>query len=741
MNVQNAGTDTKTDLHPKHTPDLRPTVISTFAGCGGSSLGYKMAGYRELLAVEIDNHALEMFNLNYPEVPTLNKDVSKLKGEHILNLCKLKKGELDVFDGSPPCFPAGTMITTNQGRTPIDLVMLGMSVLTHKNRFKKINLVHKREYKDKLLEIKLKYGRDSVSCTPEHQLYARKRISKTRDCINKKNGSKYKAYTGPQWINACDLAIGDVILEPHILYSESLQIPSIIKKQRINTEGMGGSISFNMQLLESECCIDYKLNGMAWILGFYLAEGHLRGHNPVIGVDTPCRREVIFSVNENVVQSIVDKLNNLGLKAQVQNHSQGCRRITVTSIDFWALCSVVGKYASGKFIPDAFHTMQIEWQSEFIDGYFSGDGCYLKNGVGNSIKRKATTVSLGIVHGITKMIAKVFNIVASVEIIYLAGESVIMGRPVKVKDTYLISFVLKTSGRIRPGFVDELGQWIPIKSISEIGPNEPINVYNLDVEEDQSYTANGFAVHNCQGFSTAGKREICDPRNDLVGHYIRLVGELMPKVFIMENVPGMVADIMKGVFIKYLKQMKALDYNVSCRVLNAKWLGVPQARKRLICIGVREDMGKPIFPTMRSKIITVGEALDGVEEGEIPEYGTSKSAIKIRSQVPHVKQGGNASHLNANGNGYGLFRLNPNKPCPTITKMVSTQGYYAGMLHPTKHRLLTINELKRLQSFPDSFILRGKFEDQWARIGNSVPPLMMKAIAETVKDKILLKGE
>ena len=81
-----------------------PTVISTFAGGGGSSLGYSMAGYKELLAVEWDNNAVETFKLNFPDVPVYHGDISKLSVKQCMKLAGLKnEGELDLLDGSPPC--------------------------------------------------------------------------------------------------------------------------------------------------------------------------------------------------------------------------------------------------------------------------------------------------------------------------------------------------------------------------------------------------------------------------------------------------------------------------------------------------------------------------------------------------------------------------------------------------------------------------------------------------------------
>lgn len=81
----------------------KPTVISLFAGCGGSSLGYKWAGFKELLAIDFDKNAVETFKLNFPDVPIWQRDICKVTADEIMEFCKIEKGKLDVLDGSPPC--------------------------------------------------------------------------------------------------------------------------------------------------------------------------------------------------------------------------------------------------------------------------------------------------------------------------------------------------------------------------------------------------------------------------------------------------------------------------------------------------------------------------------------------------------------------------------------------------------------------------------------------------------------
>ena len=95
----------------------------------------------------------------------------------------------------------------------------------------------------------------------------------------------------------------------------------------------------------------------------------------------------------------------------------------------------------------------------------------------------------------------------------------------------------------------------------------------------------------CQGFSTAGKRDFGDDRNQLFREYVRLLRGLRPKVFVMENVSGMVKGIMKLIFADIMRELKASGYIVSARLLNAMYFNVPQSRERMIFIGVRDDLG------------------------------------------------------------------------------------------------------------------------------------------------------
>ena len=239
----------------------------------------------------------------------------------------------------------------------------------------------------------------------------------------------------------------------------------------------------------------------------------------------------------------------------------------------------------------------------------------------------------------------------------------------------------------------------------------------------------------CQGFSTAGKRVVIDKRNDLVNENIILIDELQPKVFVIENVSGMIKGKMKGLFIEYIKKMKSLNYQVKCKLMNAKYYNVPQSRERVIFIGVRKDLEiKPSYTEGNNKIITVKEAFKNCKIGEVKYLKGNKANL-----IKKLKIGQNMSKLTKNKY-FNTLRLNPNKVCPTIPKLFG-EAWGSFFAHWESNRSISINELKRLFTYSDDFIMIGTFKDQWAVIGNSVPPKFMQAIAEHIKKEILIKAE
>lgn len=229
-----------------------------------------------------------------------------------------------------------------------------------------------------------------------------------------------------------------------------------------------------------------------------------------------------------------------------------------------------------------------------------------------------------------------------------------------------------------------------------------------------------------KNYSDKGQRT-----DDLFFEFIRIVNEVRPKTFVAENVSGLIAGRAKGYFLEILSAMKAMGYKVEARLLNASWLGVPQNRRRLIFIGVRSDLEiEPVFPKPLTYRYSVGEALEDPTGMLAPEPETCMAGYAIEGEARKLKQGEKSEKY------FNLARAEDYLPCRTICASWGTGGV-ASVFHPTEFRKFSISEIKRICSFPSNFILTGTYKQQWERMGRAVPPLMMKAVAETIRDKVL----
>ena len=227
----------------------------------------------------------------------------------------------------------------------------------------------------------------------------------------------------------------------------------------------------------------------------------------------------------------------------------------------------------------------------------------------------------------------------------------------------------------------------------------------------------------CSSFSMAGKREknwgkikeYSDTQqrtDDLFFEYARLLKGLQPKVFVAENVSGLVKGTAKGYFLEILSALKGCGYKVTARVLDAQWLGVPQTRQRIIFVGVRNDLPlEPVHPEPLNFRYTVADACP-----DITHFSTT-TGDKDKTWVMKWR--------------------NANYPFCTLLQTIGGKAHWVKERATGDVRRPTIPELKALCSFPEDFILTGSFAQQWERLGRAVPPVMMSHIAKTIEEKIL----
>ncbi|MEI7669180.1 MAG: DNA cytosine methyltransferase [Pseudomonadota bacterium] len=261
----------------------------------------------------------------------------------------------------------------------------------------------------------------------------------------------------------------------------------------------------------------------------------------------------------------------------------------------------------------------------------------------------------------------------------------------------------------------------------------------------------------CQGFSIAGKRIIEDERNKLYKAFVGFVEYFEPKAFLMENVPNIVSMGSGAIKDAIVSDFENLGYKVVYKVLMASDYGVPQNRKRAFFLGIKGNV-EFVFPKpMQGNYITSQEAIsdlpkDSVADGSkyqsepnseyqkairknsnaVFNHETTKHSEQTVSIIDLVPDGGNYKNLpqrlqqtrNVN---IAWTRLNSNKPSFTI------DTGHRHHFHYKFNRVPTVRESARIQSFPDTFQFLGSKTSQYKQVGNAVPPLLAKVIAEELK--------
>lgn len=261
----------------------------------------------------------------------------------------------------------------------------------------------------------------------------------------------------------------------------------------------------------------------------------------------------------------------------------------------------------------------------------------------------------------------------------------------------------------------------------------------------------------CQGFSVQRRGDDRDDRNDLIMDYLRLVSEIAPAMFLMENVSAIAGRRGKRVLDAFMNGAKAVGYRVQARVLDAADFGVPQRRKRMIVVGERDDSDVCFeFPTPTHKPSTYRTVRDAIgdlpnpshmlpSDIPIPNHEPDRISPMNRLRISHVPPGGGredipqelrlpchrvsvdrAGHRNVYG------RLHWDEPAGTITTKCNsfTRGKFA---HPEDNRNISMREAARLQGFPDDFIFNGDKVAVAHQIGNAVPPPLAEMLGRALR--------
>ena len=693
------------------------SLISFFSGCGGSSTGYKMAGYDCKFANEFIPEAATTYRANHEHTIVDSSDIRKVKPKDILKQIGLKVGELDLLDGSPPCHPEGTLIFTKRGYVEIQNIVEGDYVLTHKNRWRKVTGTTKRKYKGPMLKL-ITMNAEPVHCTPSHPFYVLE---------NKKK----------LWKEAVTLTTDSYIKVPRDSQGTAM-LPMY--------SGVDIGVGYNRITCEFTRTVNvntisnfFENEDFWWIVGRFLGDGWVSERRKMSAKHAERRPSglsckgvtICCNKNNNERYDITTVLDRLGWKYKVKNRRTvariglkgiGAYGSRAELVDFF---KQFGRECHGKRLPQFVYDMPHHLKKALVIGYVSADGRERISKYGSK-SFGYCSVSRELLYGITRLVNDSYDICTNRIKSRAPGVWNIEGRSGVTMRSYGTGFMYDAIGSPICHTKDRNGDlWVRLRKAESYDFEG--YVYNMHVEEDESFTANNLASHNCSAFSNAGSRDkgwgkekkYSDSKqrvDDLFDEYIRMVKYIQPRVFVAENVPGLVSGKAKGYYVHIIKSLTACGYKVSGSILDASYLDVPQARRRLIIVGVRNDLVKmgfnPVFPQKNSYQVYASDVLPyitGIREARSMSY--------IHAQRP-------------------FFTITASDATTTETAQFSSGGFIE--TKKGTQRKLTLKELRVASSFPKDFILTGTFEQQWERIGRAVPPMMMFHVAKAIRDKILI---
>ena len=235
----------------------------------------------------------------------------------------------------------------------------------------------------------------------------------------------------------------------------------------------------------------------------------------------------------------------------------------------------------------------------------------------------------------------------------------------------------------------------------------------------------------CQSFSTVNPtKDPFDDRANLYKQMVRVVRDKQPKVFIAENVKGMMTLHKGQIFNRIIKSFEEVGYTTYTKLFNAADYGVPQKRERVIIVGIRNDLNDVMeyeFPkeTNKNNWVPLSVAVPKLAIEQEKYYFSERAVQGMKNAKNNMKR--------------GLYQ-DLNKPCLTVTSHLAKVSLNSRdpvlLVNPEKelYRRFTPLEAARIQSFPDEFIFAGSETDAYRQIGNAIPPVMFWHISDSVKN-------
>lgn len=601
------------------------TFIDLFAGIGGFHSGLTKAGMECVGWCEQDKYAQESYRALYPtDNLWFSPDVRALNGTEM--------PYADLWCFGFPCFTAGTLVKTSQGLTPIEEINNGDLVLTKELRYKPVIQTMRREVSE-VYNIKA-CGTEGFTTTAEHPFWVRHR----RRVWNNKKRSYGRVFDAPLWVKTKDLT------KDYYFGIPVEQIEKPLEWDGITFERRGKEYLLNNLPLDN--------HAFYWFIGRWLADGW----TTEIFCSNKNTYKAILCCGKHKVEDTEKHLKSLGLH-YTKAEERTVYKFIFSNKELFCFLRRYGVGASNKFIHQEILQLPVEFLKDVLDGYMSGDGSF------NGKLYKATSVSRKLIYGLAACVNKVYHRNCAIYKSKRPSKYVIEGRIVNQRDTYILSYKIQNDKQDN-AFYEDGFIWVPINRIEK--ENKLTTVYNIGVEDDESYTANAICCHNCQDVSIAGLKDgMGNTRSGLFYEVTRLLHETKhkPKWLLIENVKNLLSIDNGWGFYGVLSEMDKAGYSIAWRVYNTKDFGLPQNRERLFIIGHlgNECPSEVLYRPNQSEqsIVRLGNLLRTESFGGNPQRGRVYSPDGLSPTVTCIKGGGQEPKILLSRNPNVIRKLTP----------------------------------------------------------------------------------
>lgn len=532
-------------------------VFEAFAGYGSQSIALQNinADFEIVGISEIDKYAIQgYYALHDNSIPNFG-DISKINPKDL--------PQFDLFTYSFPCFIRDTKVLTYKGYKNIQDVEVGDYVLTHTNTYQKVTkTMNKLGWN--IYELNT-MSSEPLYVTEEHPIYVRKKLYKWDNDTKR----KVRYFEAPEWVQVKDLSKDYYV---GIAINQEEKLPS--------WKGVLYSWRNNNRTVKSDRISPHlDKPEFWWLIGRYLGDGWRRSQGGIV---------ICCAFNEE--NEIIERLNILNFNYSIVKE-RTVNKIHIAFKEIGEFVSQFGNGAYNKHLTSDIFNLPPYLLRCLIDGYKSADGYYTRDGF-----NKITTISPDLAYGIGQCIAKAYHRPYSIYKYIRPNTCVIENRVVNQKDSYEIMWK-DNIGKQDKAFYEDGIIWCPINSVKLTDRVE--QVYNLEVENSNSYTANNLSVHNCQDVSISGHQKGLvkgKTRSGLLYECEKIIEHCKPKYLLLENVKNLVGKKFIDDFQEWLKYLESLGYTNYWKILSASDYGIAQKRERVFCVSILGEHKPFEFP-------------------------------------------------------------------------------------------------------------------------------------------------